>query len=129
MEAAPHSGLNFALKLDSVTVGRKCIVCVHTMPCSLVAIALCMPVAVDYSVADRFLPEPCQSDPTHAVVKVLSIHMMISQSFRVFSRNHARDVTSATHRRTDRTNIKVLMLTLSPVEACFHKAHINLYGV
>ena len=29
-EAAPHSGLNFALKVDSLAVGRKCTVCVHT---------------------------------------------------------------------------------------------------
>ena len=72
MEAASHSDLNFVLKIDSATVGKGT-VCAHKIDsvtvgkvhsmCAhhvlLVTKALCMTVAVDYSVANRFLPEPC----------------------------------------------------------------------
>ena len=39
---------------------------------------------------------------------------MTSQSSRVFLCNRTRDVTSVTHTRTDRTNIKVLMYYIHP---------------
>ena len=54
------------LKIDSITVGGKCIICVHTISSffssqkHFVEQLPYMPVAVDYySVADRFLLVPC----------------------------------------------------------------------
>ena len=70
MEAAPLSGLNFLLQKDSITVhgerGGVHSMYAHQQPkhfvlCNLHVIQNVkhLPVTVDYSVADRFLPEPC----------------------------------------------------------------------